>query len=131
MGDLKSRGSRGELLISPAHPFTSSPVPPPMPAIPVVAVDCPSGLNCDTGALDELAFPADLTVTFAGPKRGHFMFPGAAACGELVVADIGISTDLPEVAAVKVELVTAVFQPKQRMTITVRIGIQLQIIALV
>ena len=33
-----------------------------------------------------LALPANLTVTFAGPKRGHFMFPGAAACGELVVA---------------------------------------------
>lgn len=56
----------------------------------VVAVDCPSGLNCDTGEIDPLALPADLTVTFAGPKRGHFLFPGAAACGEIVVADIGI-----------------------------------------
>lgn len=73
----------------------------------VVAVDCPSGLNCDTGALDRLAFPAHLTVTFAGPKRGHFRFPGAAACGDLVVADIGIEASLPEVAAVKVELATA------------------------
>jgi NAD(P)H-hydrate epimerase len=72
-----------------------------------VAVDCPSGLNCDTGELDRLALPADLTVTFAGPKRGHFIFPGAAACGELVVADIGISPELPEVAAVALELVTA------------------------
>lgn len=73
----------------------------------VVAVDCPSGLNCDTGALDPLAIPADLTVTFAGPKRGHFRFPGAAACGELVVADIGIAADLPEVVATLVELATA------------------------
>jgi hydroxyethylthiazole kinase-like uncharacterized protein yjeF len=48
-----------------------------------------------------------LTVTFAGPKRGHFIFPGAAACGEIVVADIDISADLPEVAGVKVELATA------------------------
>jgi NAD(P)H-hydrate epimerase len=75
----------------------------------VVAVDCPSGLNCDTGSLDRLAIPAQLTVTFGGPKRGHFRFPGAAACGELVVADIGIGASLPEVAAVKVELVTAPF----------------------
>lgn len=75
--------------------------------LPVVAVDCPSGLNCDTGELDPLAVPADLTVTFAGPKRGHFQFPGAAACGELVVADIGIAPDLPPVQAVEVVLMTA------------------------
>lgn len=73
----------------------------------VVAVDCPSGLNCDSGELDTLAFPADLTVTFAGPKRGHFIFPGATACGELVVADIDISLDLPEVAMVKTEVIAA------------------------
>lgn len=73
----------------------------------VVAVDCPSGLNCDTGALDMLAIPADLTVTFAGPKRGHFIFPGAAACGELVVVDINISPELPEVKEVTVGLATA------------------------
>lgn len=74
----------------------------------VVAVDCPSGLNCDTGSLDELAIPADLTVTFAGPKRGHFRFPGAAACGSLIVADIGIEPDLPDVMAVAVNLMTAI-----------------------
>ena len=78
---------------------------PPRPV--VVAVDCPSGMNCDTGALDPLAVPADLTVTFAGPKRGHFLFPGATACGELVVADIGIDAQLPAVAGVALELATA------------------------
>lgn len=77
------------------------------PDLHIVAVDCPSGLNCDNGELDDLAMPADLTVTFAGPKRGHFIFPGAAACGEIVVADIDISSNLPEVAGVKVELATA------------------------
>jgi NAD(P)H-hydrate epimerase len=73
----------------------------------VAAVDCPSGLNCDTGAIDPLAVAADLTVTFAGPKRGHFIFPGAAYCGELVAADIGIDPKLPEVSGVALELVTA------------------------
>lgn len=72
----------------------------------VIAVDCPSGMNCDSGALDPLAPAADLTVTFAGPKRGHFIFPGANACGDLVVADIDISHELPEVEAVSVELAT-------------------------
>lgn len=73
----------------------------------VVAVDCPSGMNSDSGALDPLTVPADLTVTFAGPKRGHFLFPGAAACGELVVADIGLDAALPAVAGVALELATA------------------------
>jgi NAD(P)H-hydrate epimerase len=73
----------------------------------VVAVDCPSGLNCDSGELDPLAFIAELTVTFAGPKRGHFIFPGAGACGELVVADIDISPELPEVKNVSVEMATS------------------------
>ena len=66
----------------------------------VVAVDCPSGLNNDTGALDPHAIPADLTVTFACVKQGQVRFPGAAACGELIVADIGIEPppdpDIPE-----------------------------------
>ncbi len=60
----------------------------------VVAVDCPSGLNCDTGALDPHAIPANVTVTFGHAKHGHFKFPGAAAVGELVVANIGIAPAL-------------------------------------
>jgi NAD(P)H-hydrate epimerase len=60
----------------------------------VVAVDCPTGLNCDTGALDPAALRADLTVTFAYPKVGLLRFPGAEAVGNIVVADIGIPPDL-------------------------------------
>ncbi len=73
----------------------------------VVAVDCPSGMNCDTGELDSLTPRADLTVTFAGPKRGHFKLPGATVCGELVVADIDIDPQLPAVAGVALEVATA------------------------
>ncbi len=75
-------------LITPGHlPATRS-------APLVVAVDGPSGLNYDTGELDPQALPADLTVTFAFPKLGHFRFPGAAACGALMVADIGVDPKL-------------------------------------
>lgn len=70
----------------------------------VVAVDGPSGLDFDTGALDEAALRADLTVTFAYPKHGHFRFPGAAALGDVVVADIG--TDPALAADVDLEVVT-------------------------
>ncbi|MFQ6057944.1 MAG: NAD(P)H-hydrate dehydratase [Anaerolineae bacterium] len=68
----------------------------------IVAVDVPTGLNCDSGALDPAALPADLTVTFAFPKRGQYLFPGAGAVGELVVADIGIAASLAEEVPVEV-----------------------------
>jgi len=70
----------------------------------VIGVDCPSGLNCDTGHIDPAALPANLTVTFAFPKQGHFIMPGAAACGELVVADIG--TDPDAASDIQLEVVT-------------------------
>ncbi len=60
----------------------------------VVAVDCPSGLNCDTGTVDPATVPAAITVTFAYAKRGHYIFPGAGMVGRLVVADIGIDPAL-------------------------------------
>ncbi|MCO5206583.1 MAG: NAD(P)H-hydrate dehydratase [Anaerolineae bacterium] len=95
---LRTQHDNARVTLTAPH-LTKSPSPRPF----IVAVDCPSGLNCDTGALDPLALPADLTVTFAGPKRGHFVFPGAAACGELVVTDIGIdpalTADVPVTAA--------------------------------
>lgn len=65
------------------------------PAI-IIAVDCPSGLDCDSGAIDQLALRASSTVTFAAPKFGHFSFPGAAFVGDLVVSDIGLPDDLGE-----------------------------------
>lgn len=92
------------------HPLTPSPHPllAPLPPRPyITAVDCPSGLNSDSGELDPLTIEADLTVTYAAPKWGHFLFPGAGACGELVVADIGIDPSLPELQDVQVEVVTA------------------------
>jgi len=71
----------------------------------LVAVDCPTGLNCDTGALDPAALPADLTVTFAYPKVGLLRFPGGGAVGDIVVVDIAIP---PELAAdVPLEMATA------------------------
>ncbi len=106
--EKKGNGSDRPPLVSLAAPPTADDTAEGRPSgLIIVAVDCPSGLNCDSGALDPLAVAADLTVTFAGPKRGHFKFPGAATCGELVVADIGIDPALPAVAAVPVQMVTA------------------------
>ena len=60
----------------------------------VIAVDVPSGLNCDSGAVDAHSVAADITVTFAYPKVGQFTSPACNVVGELLVADIGISPDL-------------------------------------
>jgi NAD(P)H-hydrate epimerase len=64
------------------------------PAMLVLAVDLPSGLNADTGALDDGAIPADLTVTLACPKVGLLLFPGAGCIGELRVGSIGLPPEM-------------------------------------
>ncbi|WP_299359236.1 NAD(P)H-hydrate dehydratase [uncultured Paracoccus sp.] len=60
----------------------------------IVAVDCPSGLCLDSGrylgTVDARRPAARLTVTFDSPKPGHLLAQGPAACGELVIADIGL-----------------------------------------
>jgi len=57
---------------------------------PVIAVDVPSGLDADTGKVEGACVRAALTVTFALPKVGLMVYPGAEYVGELVVADIGM-----------------------------------------
>jgi hydroxyethylthiazole kinase-like uncharacterized protein yjeF len=64
----------------------------------IIAVDGPSGLNFDTGEVDNFSLPADITVTFAAPKWGQFKRPGANLIGELVVVDIG-AHDIADVAS--------------------------------
>jgi ADP-dependent NAD(P)H-hydrate dehydratase / NAD(P)H-hydrate epimerase len=63
--------------------------------IPLVAVDVPSGVMGDTGESVGAA-PAACTVTFARKKPGHVLLPGRELCGQVVVADIGISSTVLE-----------------------------------
>ncbi len=56
-----------------------------------VAVDIPSGIHADTGAVMGAAFRADVTVTFAFAKLGLLLYPGAEYAGKVLVKDIGIS----------------------------------------
>lgn len=76
----------------------------PSPTPMVIAVDCPSGLDCDTGQIDALTIPADETVTFAAAKIGQVLFPGAGVCGTLHIASIGLPDDLPTLTEVAVEM---------------------------
>jgi len=73
-------------LIEPARPVSEAELGPA-----VVAVDVPSGLNSDTGAVDPHTLAADLTLTLAAVKRGHILMPGPETVGQLVVGDIGLT----------------------------------------
>ncbi len=61
---------------------------------PVVAVDIPSGVNGETGAVEGVAVWADATVTFGAVKSGVVLLPGAERAGIVEVADIGFPHDL-------------------------------------
>jgi hydroxyethylthiazole kinase-like uncharacterized protein yjeF len=62
-----------------------------------VAVDVPSGIDADTGAVDGAAFPAMHTVTFGAVKPGLVVGEGRGYAGEIHLIDIGL--DLPVATA--------------------------------
>jgi NAD(P)H-hydrate epimerase len=70
----------------------------------IVALDLPSGLDADSGAIDPTCLPADITVTMGFPKVGLFSFPGAEKVGRLTIADIGFPQSLAE--DIPLELIT-------------------------
>lgn len=62
----------------------------------IVAVDCPSGVDCDTGQVSPFCIAADLTVVMAAIKQGLLKFPAYTSVGELKLVDIGLPGELPE-----------------------------------
>jgi hydroxyethylthiazole kinase-like uncharacterized protein yjeF len=62
----------------------------------VVAVDLPSGIDADTGAVDGPAVRADVTVTFGAIKPGLLIDPGAGHAGTVELVDIGLRPYLKE-----------------------------------
>lgn len=62
--------------------------------LPVLSMDIPSGLNPDTGAVEDNVVTADLTVTFIAAKQGLFTGKGPALCGEVIYHSLDISEQL-------------------------------------
>lgn len=74
---------------------------------PVMAIDIPSGLHADTGAVMGVAVRADVTPTFGFPKLGQLLFPGAGLVGRLVRIDIGIPRAATDRVPVHARLIEA------------------------
>ncbi|MFI2856061.1 NAD(P)H-hydrate dehydratase [Paenibacillus sp. JSM ZJ436] len=74
--------------------------------LPIVSADIPSGLDADTGALQEPCIHAAVTVCLAFLKRGLVQYPGAEAAGRVVVRSIGIPSALCQGHGVKSFLLT-------------------------
>jgi len=75
---------------------------------PVLSVDLPSGLSCDTGQFGNACVQADRTITFGELKRGLVLHPGMDRAGTVEVADIGI----PESVAASAGIRTYLIEPR-------------------
>jgi len=75
-------------------------------AIPIVAVDLPSGANASEPEPFEPCVRAAVTVTFAAPKICHVFEPAASLCGEVIVADISIPLAAIEDEGISLALTT-------------------------
>lgn len=71
----------------------------------LLAVDLPTGVNADSGAVDPLTVVPDQTITFGLPKVGMYQAPASGKCGRVQVIDIGIPKAAQD--AVPLELLTA------------------------
>ncbi len=59
----------------------------------VIAIDIPTGLDCDTGQAEGPAVRARRTVTFVARKKGFDADGASEYTGEVIVADIGIPAE--------------------------------------
>jgi NAD(P)H-hydrate epimerase len=90
--------------------------PPRIGAMPVLAVDVPTGLDGLTGAASANVLRADRTVTFDAAKPGHFIGDGPDVVGRLEVRSIGlpVNDEHPVFAVVEAADVAAWLPPRAR-----------------
>lgn len=71
-----------------------------------LAIDVPSGLNAQTGEVDEVCVKAKKTATMGLPKIGHFFHPGKEYSGEVTVIDIGVPEDVIDEENINLNVIT-------------------------
>ena len=69
----------------------------------IVAIDVPSGMDADTGEVDDLTLPATHTLAVGNPKRGFFLSPGYRYTGIVESLDIGMDPEAS--ASIQCELI--------------------------
>lgn len=68
-----------------------------------IAIDCPSGVDCETGEVSAATQKADLTICLEAVKDGLLLEPSFPYCGEFSVVDLGLSRfDVTEEALVDI-----------------------------
>jgi NAD(P)H-hydrate epimerase len=72
--------------------------------LPVFAIDIPSGVDGNTGAVRGVAIDAHWTVTFGLPKRGNLLYPGAGLGGRLILTHISFPPQLHRAEEITVEV---------------------------
>ncbi len=77
--------------------------------LPAIAVDIPSGIHTDSGAILGTAVQARLTATFGYPKLGLFLGPAIDHVGDIHYVDIGIPTNYIDDMNVSTTLITQAF----------------------
>ena len=73
----------------------------------VIAVDCPSGVDCDSGEVAKECLRADLTVCMAAVKTGLLKLPAFEFVGEIEVVDIGLPRTLKGWSNISGEMLTS------------------------
>lgn len=68
-----------------------------IPGIMVIAVDCPSGVDCDSGEVSDVTIPAEDTLSLAAIKQGLLKHPARSYAGNLHLIEIGIEKFLQEI----------------------------------
>ena len=72
----------------------------------IVAVDCPSGVDCDNGEAARWVIPAEITICMDAVKVGLLRFPAYNFVGGLQVVDLGLPDELKASKAVQSHVVS-------------------------
>src|SRR5258706_16450170 len=85
----------------------------------VFAVDCPSGVDFDTGEVAAETIRADSTITMAAVKNGLLKLPAFEMIGDLQVVDIGLPNDLESFNQIEAQVadhkLVSTFLPERKL----------------